>query len=169
MATMTPGPNLAPTGTGPTPPPATNPAAAIPHFVVSAVVLRDASGRILTVRKAGTQRFMLPGGKPEQGETAAQAAIRESAEELGLALDPSRLAELGVFMADAANEPGLTLEGSVFEHPLESEPRAAAEIAELRWLDPSRPLPEDLAPLLEHHVLPMLAARHPGLRTEGTP
>jgi len=128
-----------------------------PNFVVSAVVLRDASGRILTVRKAGTRRFMLPGGKPEPGETAAQAAIRECAEELGLTLDPGRLTALGVFTSDAANEPGLTLEGSVFEHPLEGEPRAAAEIAELRWLDPSQPLPSDLAPLLEHRVLPLLA------------
>ncbi len=129
------------------------------HFIVSAVVLRDASGRIVTVRKAGTSRFMLPGGKPELGESAAQAAIRECAEELGLALNLDHLTALGVFTADAANEPGLTLEGSVFEHPLHGEPRAAAEIAELRWLDPSQPLPDDLAPLLEHHVLPHLGAR----------
>jgi len=129
-----------------------------PDIVVSAVVLRDASGRVLTVRKAGTQRFMLPGGKPEPGETAAHAAIRECAEELGLSLDPDRLTALGVFMADAANEPGLVIEGSVFEHPLLGEPAAAAEIAELRWLDTSQPLPDDLAPLLEHHVLPLLTA-----------
>ena len=128
-----------------------------PDLVVSAVVLRDAFGRIVTVRKAGTQRFMLPGGKPEPGETAANAAIRECAEELGLTLDPDRLTALGVFTADAANEPGLTLEGSIFEHPLDGEPRAAAEIAELRWLDPAQPLPSDLAPLLERHVLPLLA------------
>ncbi|NYI41962.1 NUDIX hydrolase [Demequina lutea] len=154
MSTMTPGHD---TNDAPT-----------PDIVVSAVVLRDASGRILTVRKAGTQRFMLPGGKPEPGETAAHTAIRECAEELGLTLDPNRLTSLGVFMADAANEPGLTLQGSVFEHPLLGDPAAAAEIAELRWLDPSRPLPDDLAPLLEHHVLPMLTTRHSGLRTEGS-
>ena len=130
-----------------------------PDIVVSAVVLRDADGRIVTVRKAGTVRFMLPGGKPEPGETAAEAAIRECAEELGLALSPDRLASVGVFAADAANEPGLTLEGSVFEHPLPGKPHAAAEIAEVRWLDPSQPLPDDLAPLLERHVLPALATR----------
>jgi len=157
MSTMTPGHNI---NDVPTP---------TPDLVVSAVVLRDASGRIVTVRKAGTQRFMLPGGKPEPGETAAQAAIRECAEELGLTLDPGRLTALGVFTADAANEPGLTLEGSVFEHPLEGEPRAAAEIAELRWLDPAQPLPSDLAPLLEHHVLPMLESRHAAIQAEGTP
>ena len=112
---------------------------------------------------------MLPGGKPEPGETAARAAIRECAEELGLTLDPDRLTALGVFTADAANEPGLTLEGSVFEHPLEGEPRAAAEIAEFRWLDPSQPLPSDLAPLLEHRVLPMLESRHATIQAKGAP
>lgn len=127
-----------------------------PDIVVSAVVLRDHDGRILTVRKAGTSRFMLPGGKHEPGESAAAAAVRECAEELGLTLSADTLTHLGTFLADAANEPGLIIEGTVFEHELESEPHAAAEIAELRWLDPSAPLPPDLAPLLEHHVLPSL-------------
>lgn len=128
-------------------------------IVVSAVVFRDERGRVLTVRKAGTRRFMLPGGKREKGETAQQTAIRECAEELGLELDPGRLTPLGVFLGDAANEPGHSLESSVFTHPLEGAPVAASEIAELRWLDPSQPLPGDLAPMLEHHVLPTLEAR----------
>ena len=132
----------------------------LPDIVVSAVVFRDDRGHILTVRKAGTQRFMLPGGKREPGETAAQTAIRECSEEIGLALDLDLLTALGVFISDAANEPGLTLNGSVFEHPLSGEPRAAAEIAELRWLDLTQPLPDDLAPLLEHHVLPALRTGH---------
>ena len=130
----------------------------VPDIVVSAVVFRDDEGRILTVRKAGTHRFMLPGGKREPGETAAQTAIRECAEELGLTLDPALLSPLGVFVGDAANEPGMTLGSSVFTHPLVGHPVAAAEIAEVRWLDPSQPLPQDLAPMLEHHVLPTLGA-----------
>jgi 8-oxo-dGTP pyrophosphatase MutT (NUDIX family) len=101
---------------------------------------------------------MLPGGKREAGESGADAAVRECAEELGLRLDPGGLTALGTFMARAANEPGLMVEGAVFEHPLRGQPRAAAEIAELRWLDLTLPLPADLAPLLEHHVLPALAA-----------
>lgn len=129
---------------------------AAPDLVVSAVVLRDADGRIVTVRKRGTSRFMLPGGKPEPGETAADAAVRECAEELGLALSLDTLTTVGTFTAAAANEPGFTVEGFVFEHPLHGEPRIAAEIEELRWLDVSQPLPDDLAPMLEHHVLPAL-------------
>ncbi|MCX8528251.1 MAG: NUDIX domain-containing protein, partial [Candidatus Nanopelagicales bacterium] len=58
-----------------------------PDFVVAAVVIRDDAGRVLVVRKRGTSRFMLPGGKIEANETAAQAAIRELHEEVGADLD----------------------------------------------------------------------------------
>lgn len=125
---------------------------------VSAVVLRDASGRVLTVRKRGTSRFMLPGGKPEVGETAAETALRETHEELGVVLDPARLEPLGVFHSAAANEPDHRLESTVFTHPPVEIAGPAAEIAELRWLDPAAELPDDLAPMLRDNVLPALAA-----------
>lgn len=124
---------------------------------VSAVVLRDDAGQILTVRKRGTSRFMLPGGKYEPDETAEQTAIRECAEEVGIKLDPGGLRRLGVFRAEAANEPGHQVESTVFEHPPMDSVAPAGEIDEVRWLDPSRrPLPPDLAPMLEHHVIPAL-------------
>lgn len=127
-----------------------------PVITVSAVVLRDDDGRILTVRKRGTSRFMLVGGKPEPGETPAQTALRETTEEVGLALDPEELRVLGSFEAPAANEPGHRLVSHVFTHPLPALPRPAAEIEEVRWLDPAQPLPDDLAPMLEFRVLPAL-------------
>lgn len=122
-------------------------------IVVSAVDLRDAEGGILTVRKRGTSSFMHPGGKPEAGETPARCAVREVEEELGLALDPDRLDLVAVHRTAAANEAGRPLIASVFRHPLlegESRPdiTPAAEIEEVRWLDPSQPLPDDSAPLL---------------------
>ncbi|MDY6054981.1 NUDIX domain-containing protein [Micrococcus sp.] len=126
-------------------------------IVVSAVVLRDDAGRVLTVRKRGTERFMFPGGKPEPGESAAEAAVREAAEEVGAGLDVGALQLLGVFETAAANEPGYTVRATVFAHPPVEVGAAAAEIAELRWLDPAGPLPEDLAPLLREAVLPRLA------------
>ncbi len=125
---------------------------------VSAVVVRDEGGRVLTVRKRGTGRFMLPGGKPEAGESAARTALREFEEELGIALDPALLRPLGRFRSAAANEAGFELESTVFTHPPVPVAGPAAEIEELRWLDPAVPLPADLAPMLEHHVLPALAA-----------
>jgi 8-oxo-dGTP pyrophosphatase MutT (NUDIX family) len=129
---------------------------------VSAVVVRDLDGRLLTVRKRGTARFMFPGGKPEPGETPLDAAVRECAEELGVELDPRALRRLGTFQAAAANEHGSTVEAVVFVHePIPAADVApTAEIAELRWLDASEvPLPADLAPLLVDHVLPALQPR----------
>jgi 8-oxo-dGTP pyrophosphatase MutT (NUDIX family) len=125
---------------------------------VSAVVLRDDAGRVLTVRKRGTVRFMLPGGKPEAGESAAETALREAHEELGVALDAALLEPLGVFHSAAANEPDHLLESAVFTHPIVDIAGPAAEIDELRWLDPAGELPDDLAPMLQFHVLPALAA-----------
>lgn len=128
-----------------------------PVIHVSAVVLRDASGAILTVHKAGTSRFMLPGGKPEAGEGAAETALRECSEELGVDLEPADLRPLGIFRCRAANEPDHDVQATVFEHPALVTAHPASEIAELRWLDPAAgPLPADLAPLLAEQVIPAL-------------
>ncbi|WP_318241419.1 NUDIX hydrolase [Cellulomonas avistercoris] len=134
---------------------------AVPVIRVSAVVLRRPTGEVLTVRKRGTHRFMLPGGKPEPGESAARTAVREAYEEVGAVLDEARLRELGSFRAAAANEAGHEVVGTVFEHPHTGETAPAGEIEELRWLDPAGDLPDDLAPLLVRHVLPALAGTTP--------
>lgn len=127
---------------------------------VSAVVIRNAQGLVLTVRKRGTHRFMLPGGKPEAGESPRQTAVREVAEELGVLLEESNLTDVGVFTAPAANEDGFRAHAHVYSHDTVLVDAPAAEIEELRWLDVSgATLPQDLAPLLEHHVIPALATR----------
>ncbi|MEP9394183.1 NUDIX domain-containing protein [Gordonia sp. VNQ95] len=129
-------------------------------IVVSAVVLRDAAGALLTVRKAGSTLFMLPGGKPEPGETPRQTAVRECGEEIGVWLDAEELTALGEFTAAAANEAGYAVRASLFSHPAIPDAEPGAEIAEVRWLtvDPvDRETP--LAPLLRDHVLPLLRSR----------
>lgn len=62
---------------------------------IAAACLFDEAGRLLLVRKCGTQMFMLPGGKRESGETPLQALIRELDEELHLQLPASALTPLG--------------------------------------------------------------------------
>ncbi|WP_084129431.1 NUDIX domain-containing protein [Demequina sp. NBRC 110055] len=127
-------------------------------IVVSAVVLRDAEGRVLTVRKRGTELFMFPGGKHEPGESAAQAAVRETHEELGVELEPALLTPLGTFVAAAANEDGYEVHADVFAHPPVVIGEPLAEIEELRWVAPDAPT-VPLAPLLRDHVFPVLAAQ----------
>lgn len=133
------------------------------RIVVSAVCVFDPSGRLLTVRKRGTDMFMHPGGKPEAGESAVQAAARELAEEVGIVIDPQDLELMGVWIADAANEAATDIEATVFRAPGTWQAHPSAEIAEIRWLDLAAldngaALPADLAPLLTDHILPELAA-----------
>lgn len=123
---------------------------------IAAACLLDASGRLLLVRKRGTQAFMLPGGKHEPGETAVQALLRELHEELNLRLPESVLMPLGRFQADAANEPNTRVDAQVFVAPLSHPVYPAAELEELAWLNTSNDYPQNLAPLLREQVLPAL-------------
>lgn len=126
---------------------------------VSAVIFRDALGRVLCVRKHSSPRFQLPGGKPEGAETAVEAAVRETREEVGIVVDPGHLSYLGTFSAEASNEPGHTVTSRVFVSPARDvDPVAAGEIAEVAWIDPTQP-ERDLAPLLRTQIFPALAPR----------
>jgi 8-oxo-dGTP diphosphatase len=123
---------------------------------VVGALTHDAQGRLLTVRKAGTKVFMLPGGKREPGEDDLAALARELREELGVTLvsaDP-----VGVFEAAAANEPGARVRSHPYRVVVAGDIAAAAEIAELRWIDPAAP-GAPLAPLLEREILPALRSR----------
>jgi 8-oxo-dGTP pyrophosphatase MutT (NUDIX family) len=125
-------------------------------FVTAAFCLvRD--GQVLTVRKAGSTRFMLPGGKIDPGETPREAAIREVMEEVGIDVSAHRDA-LGQFHDVAANEPGSWVDATVFVAHLDPghAPAPLAEIEEQRWLAVHDDLPADLAPLLRNHVIPAL-------------
>ncbi|GLK91309.1 NUDIX hydrolase [Pseudomonas turukhanskensis] len=129
-------------------------------LAIAAACLIDAQGRLLLVRKRGTQAFMLPGGKREPGETALAALLRELLEELNLALPSEAFTVLGQFHAPAANEPDTWIDADIFIAPLNQSVAAAAELEELAWLDLHAPERDDLAPLLRLHVLPRLLAQH---------
>ena len=126
---------------------------------IATACLLDEAGRVLVVRKRGTQAFMLPGGKIELGETAQQAVERELLEELGLQIDRSHLASLGHFQSRAANEPDHWVEADVFFTRLESPVKAQAEIEALKWLEVHAGRQRHLAPLLQEQVLPALRQR----------
>jgi 8-oxo-dGTP pyrophosphatase MutT (NUDIX family) len=122
--------------------------------VVSIAFVRD--GAVLTVRKRGTSRFMLVGGKPEVGESPEQAARREVREEIGV--EVVDLTPVGEYVGAAANEPGHEIRSTTFlaDVPEGVEPEARAEIEELRWHPLREPATEDLAPVLTEFVLPLL-------------
>lgn len=134
----------------------------MPTIEISSVILLDPDGRLLLVRKRGTTSFIQPGGKPEAGEQPLDAAVREVAEELGLRLAPQRLAFIGRYDEQAANEPDHRVAAHAFTARLSAAEAAAAqhaaEIEEARWVTISEAEKLTLAPLTRHHFLPLVAA-----------
>ena len=110
---------------------------------------------------------MMPGGKPEPGETPLQTACREVNEEIGLTPDPTRMHHRGLLEAAALNEAGFTVRAETYEytptdeqHELLASLVPQAEIAELRWVDPAMSCPFDSAsqaPLNTEQIFPLLA------------
>ncbi|OHB30150.1 MAG: NUDIX hydrolase [Phenylobacterium sp. RIFCSPHIGHO2_01_FULL_69_31] len=122
---------------------------------VVGAVIRDTAGRVLTVRKRGTTRFMLPGGKREPGEDDLAALARELREELGVRLVAAGV--LGRFEAPAANEPGATVRSSAYCVEIVGEIAIGAEIEEQLWIHPGEPPAVPIAPLLADRILPVLS------------
>ena len=125
---------------------------------VSAVAFLNEANELLTVRKKNSQRFQLPGGKPDPNESALATAIREVREETGIEIPASALNTLGSWLGEAANDDADQVQADVFLAEGSWQPQAQAEIAELRWI-PLTADGEELAPLLRQFLLPILRAR----------
>jgi 8-oxo-dGTP pyrophosphatase MutT (NUDIX family) len=125
----------------------------VPPIRIAAALILDPAGRALLVRKRGTEAFMQAGGKIEPGEAPLDALRRELREELEIEFgeEPDYL---GRFSAPAANEEGRIVEAEIFHLRLDGEVFPAAELEEIRWVDPAAP-DLTLAPLTRDHVLPL--------------
>jgi 8-oxo-dGTP diphosphatase len=126
---------------------------------IVAALIRDARGRVLLVRKAGTGAFMQPGGKREAGEDDLTALARELDEEIACRMDAATAIGLGQFRAPAANEGGRDVIADVYAVKIAGEPRASSEIAEVLWLDPDAAGDVELASLTRDHILPLVLHR----------
>jgi 8-oxo-dGTP pyrophosphatase MutT (NUDIX family) len=124
------------------------PAAGLKHAAV-AITLTDAddgsgetalilTGRVAGLRSHGGQ-WALPGGRIDAGETPAQGALRELAEEIGLALTPGDI--LGT-LDDYATRSGYLITPVVVwggrHPPLRLNPAEVASTRRIRLLDIAR-------------------------------
>ncbi len=125
---------------------------------IAAALLIGGDGQTLLVRKRGTQAFMQPGGKIDAGEQPVDALTRELHEELNLRIEPNQVAYLGHFSAPAANEPGFTVHAELFQVRIDVPVSPAAEIEEVRWIDPAGDGGLLLAPLTRDQILPFYRA-----------
>ena len=130
-----------------------------PIIRIAAGLIVDGTGRVLVVRKRGTQTFMQAGGKIEPHESPYEALARELEEELGLRLE-QKPEYLGPFVAEAANEMNRKVQAEVFYIQADAPFSALGEIEEIVWIAPNddmrplAPLTRDLLPIARQRLSP---------------
>lgn len=119
----------------PTAPPANS---LVPSVIVLVV---DDDGRILTIERTDNGWWSIPGGAVELGESVAQAAVRETEEETGIACEITGL--VGIY-SDPGHVIHYTSNDEVRQEfgilltarPVGGSPRISSESSRVEWLDP---------------------------------
>ena len=113
------------------------------------VLIFNRDGHLLVAHVTGTRKWDIPKGGAEPGESAIEAAVRETFEETGIVLQPSELTDLGrhaylpkkdlhLFRArlEAARcDVSAYACTSFFPHHRTGHP--TPEVDAFRWVDPS--------------------------------
>ena len=115
--------------------------------------------RLLVVRKRGTISYILPGGKPEDGESDVQTLEREIDEELGCHLRSETIVFLGSFSDAAADMDDAAVTVRLYAAQRIGEPSPKSEIENLKWFSPDTENSSILAPSLQNQIVPYLFAR----------
>ena len=124
------------------------------HKIGAAVISND---RLLVVRKRGLAAYILPGGKPEPGETDLETLSREVKEELGCGF--SRPVLVGKFKDVAAGTGDAVVVVTLYTAALVGEPTPSNEIEGTAWIPLRGAVEVELAPSIERGILPALRRR----------
>ncbi|MBQ6288294.1 MAG: NUDIX domain-containing protein [Clostridia bacterium] len=92
-------------------------------------------GKILSTRSKGKDKYYIPGGKREAGETDIETLVREVKEELSVDIIESSAKFYGVFEAQAHGKAeGVIVKMTCYTAEYSGELKADSEIAEVVWL-----------------------------------
>jgi len=100
-------------------------------------VVIPSEGRVVLIRRGGEPfrgQWALPGGFVEVGETVEQAALREAAEETGLAVELAGL--VGVYSDPERDPRGHNVSVAFLARVLSGDLVAATDATEVSLLDP---------------------------------
>lgn len=97
------------------------------------IQIKDKS--ILSTKSYGKDKYYIPGGKRENGETDEQALFREIKEELSIDIKYDTIKFVGVFQAQAHGQvTGTTVKMTCYTADYTGKLRANSEIEEIKWL-----------------------------------
>jgi len=107
----------------------------VPVFIDTVAWVHLKDGRILCARPRGRDIFYIPGGKREGAESDLQTLLRETTEELTVALLPETVTHVGTYEADQPSDHpgGATVRMSCYAGEYAGTLAASAEIDELAW------------------------------------
>ncbi len=121
------------------------------------IIVRDK--KFLINRKYNTKLFLVPGGKPEEGEKIEDCLKREIKEEHQADVKIETIKLLGNFEDTAANEPNTIISIDVYVGEIEGKPIPSREIEEQRWFG-RNDNPEILSPVTKNKILPVLIKKN---------
>ena len=106
-----------------------------PRIIEAVCWLHLVDNKVLCSRSRHHKSYLIPGGKRQEGESDAQALVREIQEECGVRLFPESLSSIGIFEGPADDQPtGVRVRLACYEGPCEGVPTVQAELEELVWL-----------------------------------
>lgn len=117
-----------------------DPDAPAPNSIKVAVsaLVRDDHGRILMIHRTDNDKYSIPGGGLEAGETVSQAVVREVKEETGIDVEVTGM--IGVFSDPnhviAYDDGEVRQEFSIcfYARPVGGELRTSDESSEVEWV-----------------------------------
>lgn len=117
-------------------PPANSIVVAVTAFIL------DEGGRLLMIRRTDNDRYAIPGGAQDVGETVSQTVVREVREETGITVEVTGL--IGVYsdpahvIAFADGEIRQEFSLCFRAQPIEGQARTSSESKEVLWVEPAR-------------------------------
>ena len=121
------------------------------ELIRSVAWLHVDNGKVLCVRTKGKDKFYIPGGKIDPGETPEAALIREIEEELGVLLDESTLLPAITIVAAAHGfGAGQNVEMQCFYAEYHGLLSKNAEIEEIKWVQ--RDFQRECAPAAQEAI-----------------
>ncbi len=91
--------------------------------------------RVLMARSKNNDKFYIPGGKREAGESDQEALMREIDEELSIKLLENTIKYIERFEAQAHNKPeGVRVRMTCYDGDYQGTIKASSEIEEISWL-----------------------------------